>query len=210
MQRHHEPGPLALGLGYAILTAGAWVASGAVAAIIVGAYAGGVLLEWRRSRRRRRTERLRFAALDAIGGLAAELRAGLPQPASLPAELVPDGRDPIVGRAVERVTGAISLSQTLGAPLADLLDRVEQDLRAKLRLTALVAAQTSGARATVALLASLPIVGTALGAGLGVSPLDTLLHTPFGAGCAVGAIALQAAGLAWCAWLNRAAVEAVL
>jgi tight adherence protein B len=179
-----------------------------VAAFVVGAYTGAAALEWRLASRRRRADRLRHAALDAIGGLAAELRAGLAQPEALPVALVPDGTDPVVTRAAERVNAAVSLSRTLGAPLADLLDRVEQDLRASLRLRTLVAAQTSGVRATVALLAGLPLAGTALGAGLGTSPLDALLHTTFGAGCAVGAVALQAAGLAWCAWLSRSTIEA--
>jgi tight adherence protein B len=205
-----EPRLVVLASGCAIASAGAWIASGWVAAFVVGAYMGAATLEWRLSHRRRRAERLRHAALDAIGTFAAELRAGLAQPEALPAALVADDADPVVTQVARRVTAAVSLSRTLGAPLADLLERVEQDLRASLRLRALVAAQTSGVRATVALLAGLPIAGTAIGAGLGVSPLDALLHTAFGAACAVGAVALQAAGLAWCAWLSRSTIEAVV
>ena len=62
---------------------------------------------------------------------------------------------------------------------------------------AAAAAQAAGARATAWLLAALPLGGIALGYGIGVDPLGVLLHTPIGAGCAVGATALQVTGLLW-------------
>jgi tight adherence protein B len=206
LRRNAEPRPLVLACGCATLTVGVCLAAGPVAGFVAAAYSGVAAYVWHLARQRARAERLRYAALDAIGGLAAELRAGLPQPEALPAELVPQPTDPVVARAAERLTLAIGLSQSVGAPLADLLDRVEHDLRAGLRLRALVAAETSAARATALLLAALPVAGTLLGVGFGVNPLDTLLHTRFGAGCVVAAVVMQLGGLAWSAWLSRDAI----
>ncbi|MEV4758216.1 hypothetical protein AB0J86_24285 [Micromonospora sp. NPDC049559] len=89
------------------------------------------------------------------------------------------------------------LAEQTGAPLADLLERIETDARTLDRGLAGAAAQAAGARATAWLLAGLPLGGMALGYGIGVDPLDVLLHTPIGAACAGGAILLQVAGLLW-------------
>jgi tight adherence protein B len=97
-----------------------------------------------------------------------------------------------------RLTGAAArLAEQTGAPLAELVERIEADARAMDRARAAAAAQAAGARATGYLLAGLPIGGIALGYGIGVDPLDVLLHTPIGAACAFGAVVLQLAGLAW-------------
>jgi tight adherence protein B len=84
-----------------------------------------------------------------------------------------------------------------GAPLADLLDRIEADARASDRVEAVAKAQRAGVHATALLLAGLPLAGIALGYAIGADPVHVLLHTPFGAGCALVALALQVAGLAW-------------
>jgi tight adherence protein B len=44
---------------------------------------------------------------------------------------------------------------------------------------------------------------------MGADPVDQLLHTPVGAGCGLGAVVLQCAGLAWTARLVRAATKEV-
>jgi tight adherence protein B len=89
------------------------------------------------------------------------------------------------------------LAERTGAPLAELVERIEADARAMDRALASAAAQAAGVRATARLLTGLPVGGIALGYGIGVDPLDVLLHTPVGAGCAVAAIGLQLAGLLW-------------
>jgi len=60
------------------------------------------------------------------------------------------------------------------------------------------------ALATAALLGVLPAAGIGLGYLMGSDPLRVLLHTPVGAGCALGAVAFQLAGLAWTDRLSRA------
>ncbi|GAB7040874.1 MULTISPECIES: type II secretion system F family protein [Catenuloplanes] len=132
--------------------------------------------------------RARTRTLDMLCTLAADLRAGLPHtdPPALP--------DPRIGRLT---TAAWRLAERTGAPLADLVERIESDTRAMARGQAAAAAEAAGARATAWLLAALPAGGLVLGAFIGVDPLHVLLHTPIGAACATGAVILQSAGLAW-------------
>ncbi|MDP9798916.1 hypothetical protein J2S43_007428 [Catenuloplanes nepalensis] len=143
------------------------------------------LLRWKAARA---SARARTRTLDMLCTLAADLRAGLPHtdPPMLP--------DPRIGRLT---SAAWRLAEHTGAPLADLVERIETDTRAMARGQAAAAAEAAGARATAWLLAALPAGGLVLGAFMGVDPLAVLLHTPIGAACATGAVVLQSAGLAW-------------
>ncbi|SCL24577.1 tight adherence protein B [Micromonospora nigra] len=245
---------------------------GPVAAVALGAYGTLTVRAVLRHRRTRRNGQARRRRLDQLGGLAADLRAGLPvavatlgfaEPASatwssgahpdagrsgtggsrisgadprpsgpVPATPVNDSVPPAPGRSVTtsrarlgtaghaparhgtaahrldaavrspdrlgRLTrAAVRLADRTGAPLADLVERIEADARATDRGLAAAAAQAAGARATALLLAALPLGGIGLGYGIGVDPVQVLLHTPVGGGCAVAAVALQAIGLLW-------------
>jgi len=121
----------------------------------------------------------------------------------------PDATDPAVAGALARLEAAYRISEVLGTPLADLLDRVDADLRAQQRLRLNVQAQLAGAQATSVLLAALPVVGLALGGAMGFDPVAQLLHTPVGGACAVLAALLQCGGLAWTARLVRGATAGV-
>jgi tight adherence protein B len=190
----------------------AWLCGGPVAAGIASLYAFLGARAGRRAARERRAGSARAGVMDMVGGLAADLRAGAAQAVAVDAalrELPPVVVDPAVRRALDRVATARAVSERLGAPLADLLERVEADLRGHERARSAVAAQTAAARATAVLLALLPIAGVGLGAAMGVRPTHTLLHTPLGAACAFGAALLQCGGLAWTGRLCRAAVEDV-
>ena len=173
------------------------LAGGPVAAVIGSVYGG--LAGWMLLRRRTATAvaRARARQLDHLGALAADLRAGLPAP---PIDALPDlaGSGAGPGRRVLTLARAAwRLAEQTGAPLAELIERIEADARAMDRAVSSAAAQAAGARATAWLLAGLPVGGIALGYGIGVDALDVLLHTPIGAGCAIAAAALQLAGLAW-------------
>jgi tight adherence protein B len=166
---------------------GGLAAGGPVAALALGVYAGlaarAVVRHW--SARDRAAARSR--ALDEVGALAADLRAGLPAD-------VREFDDP---RLQELTDAAGHLAERTGAPVADLVDRIEADARAGDRAQASVAAQAAGARATAMLLAGLPAGGIALGYAIGADPLRVLLHTPLGAACVAGSLILQIGGLAW-------------
>ncbi|MFC4148885.1 type II secretion system F family protein [Micromonospora mangrovi] len=167
----------------------AGVLAGPVAGVALAAYGGlgvrGVL----RRQAHRRADLLRRRALEQLAGLAADLRAGLP----VPAVRTWDG--PVRVTALARA--AVHLADRTGAPLAELLERVEADARAADRGLAAAAAQAAGARATAWLLAALPLGGIGLGYAIGADPVTVLLHTPIGGGSAVVAIGLQVAGLVW-------------
>ncbi|MEU1811010.1 hypothetical protein [Micromonospora aurantiaca (nom. illeg.)] len=161
---------------------------GPVAAVVLATY--GVLAA--RAVLRRRTHRTAALAhrrdLDRLAAVAADLRAGLP---------VDGGVDDGPGRVARLARAAGRLADQTGAPLADLLERIEADARAADRGLAAAAAQAAGARATAWLLAALPLGGIGLGYGIGVDPVAVLLHTPVGAGSAVAAVVLQVGGLLW-------------
>lgn len=185
----------------AVAAAVAGVAAGPVAAVTAGAYGWLAIRGALRRRSRVTAARRRAQTLDGLCAFAADLRAGLPTPSVL-------GTAPHSAEAHDRIAGltlaAARLAEQTGAPLADLLERVEADARAMDRGAAAAEAQAAGARATAWLLAGLPLGGIALGYGIGADPLAVLLGTPIGAGCAVGALMLQIAGLAWADRLTAA------
>ena len=172
------------------------VAGGPVAGAVAAAYCFvGVRTLGRRLRAREAAAR-RVLALDGIGALAADLRAGLLHPAPGPTLSTVD-------EIAVRVTAATRLAEVTGAPLADLLDRIEADARSADQAGATAAAQSAGARTTAVLLACLPAAGIGLGYAIGADPLHVLLRTPVGAACALVALALQLGGVAWSARLAR-------
>jgi tight adherence protein B len=172
--------------------AAGWLFGGPAAALVGMAYAGLVMIALdRRAGRRRQTE-TRTRSLDDLCALAADLRAGLP-----PAVASSRGDAGDQGRVPELTAAVWRLAERTGAPAADLVERIETDARAADRAKLSAAAQAAGAQATALLLAALPLGGIGLGYSIGVDPLEVLFHTPVGVGCAVGAVLLQCAGLAW-------------
>lgn len=206
--------PVPLVVGGVVVTAG--VLGGPVAGVVAGVYAALAAAAAIRRRDERDRAGRRGELLDALGVAAAELRAGVPVgsalrdlaiardtagPAAHHAALLAS-RDTADGLAV-RVRAAVLLADLTGAPVADLIERIEADARAADRSSATAAAQAAGARVTVWLLAGLPAGGVALGYAIGTDPLAVLLHTPIGAACALGALLLQLAGLAWTGRISR-------
>ncbi|MEV6694526.1 hypothetical protein AB0M35_23940 [Micromonospora sp. NPDC051196] len=140
----------------------------------------------------RRTQRPR----DETGGVG---RSVLPDTVEAEAGDLPGPGRRVAApdRPGQLAQAAVRLADRTGAPLADLIERIEADARSTDRGVAAAAAQAAGARATAWLLAALPLGGIGLGYGIGVDPLQVLLHTPIGGGCAVAAVALQVVGLLW-------------
>lgn len=189
--------------------AGALV-GGPVAGVVGTVYFGLAVHVALRRRARQVAAQDRRHRLDQLGALAADLRAGLPLPASTPDRTGAgdSSRTTPPDRIAQLVQAAGRLADRTGAPLADLLDRIEADARATDRGLAAAAAQSAGAQATAGLLALLPLGGIALGFGIGADPLHVLLRTPIGAACAGSALLLQLGGLAWTDRLNTAAARA--
>jgi tight adherence protein B len=185
---------------------------GAVAGLIAAVY--GVLggragIRWVV---RRRDVYARTQILDELCGLAADLRAGLPPAAvAFASTRAPASASTAAIHAELRMTSLVTsvfqLAETTGAPAADLVERIEADSRSADRSRAAAAAEAAGAQVTALLLAGLPLAGIGLGSLMGADPLHVLLHTPLGMACAVGAVALQGAGLVWADRLARGAVR---
>jgi tight adherence protein B len=172
-------------------------AAGPVAAVISAVYvtAGAVVY---RSRRRAAADAAAFqAALAAVGAVAADLRVGADPATAVARSRFALARGGDVADLSSRVGAAARVADEAGAPLADLLERLEGEGRTLSRARGAAAAQASGAQATAWLLAALPAAGIALGEGIGTHPLHILLHTPIGAACAGGAMMFQVAGLTW-------------
>jgi tight adherence protein B len=177
------------------------LAGGPVAGAVAAGYAAATVWLALGVAARRRTERAFDAALDALSGHAADLRAG-----RHPGDVPPVARtfapsDP-VGRLTAQADAARRVALDLGAPIADLLDRLDADARGRVRTRQLAMAQAAGVRATAGLLAALPVFGAAVGYGVGADPVRMLLHTRLGAVCAVAAVVLQLGGMAWVARLG--------
>lgn len=211
----------------ALLAGGAGLAAGGpVAAFVVAAYTALLVRGARHRQLARRRTGLRAGELDALCAFAADLRAGLPpvllggvgpdagraganpRPRAGADGWAPAPDDPVRHRVTDyRVSclasAAVGLAESTGAPLADLIERIEADARAADRAAATASAQAAGVRATAWLLAALPVGGISLGYGIGVDPLRVLLHTPAGACCAVSAVLLQVTGLLWAERLAR-------
>jgi tight adherence protein B len=179
----------------------AGLVAGPVAGLLAAVYGTVGFRAWLRLRRNRIRTVQWTAALDGLAELAGDLRAGLTPDRAL---AVTAPRFALVPLVQGRVAAALRLAEVTGAPLADLVDRLENDLRGLERVRLSAAAHAAGTRATAVLLGVLPLAGIAVGYGMGADPLRILLRTPVGAGCAVVAVALQLAGSAWTARLSRA------
>ncbi|HLT11006.1 MAG TPA: hypothetical protein VK028_09390 [Micromonosporaceae bacterium] len=183
------------------------VAGGPVAGSLAAVYAAvaTVIVRWWRQQRAEATSRR--CAVDAVAGLAAELRAGASVTTALGAAECAFHAPRVVGAEASligrRVACAVEVAETSGAPLADVLDRLDSHLRAMDRARAAAEAQAAGARASALMLAAMPAAGVGLGYAIGTDPFDVLLHTPLGAACLAGAVVLQISGLAWSVRLSR-------
>jgi tight adherence protein B len=204
-RRRAVVGLVALGAGTV-----AAVAAGPVACAVTATYAALAVRLWARSTTGRAQARSYRAAVESVAALAADLRAGQPVgPALAAAEAI---RGPVVGEpagaVVGRVAAAVALAEASGAPLAEVLDRLDTHLRGVDRARATASAQAAGARASALLLAAMPVAGVGLGAVVGVDSASVLLHTPLGSACLATAVILQLAGLAWAGRLSRVEVPA--
>lgn len=173
----------------------------------------------RSSRRQTLARRRRAEVADLLGLLSAELRAGLLPARSLAglagdfsflgpaARAAASGGDVaaalrdagcVRGReALGQVAAGWQVADRAGAPLATVLGRVECAVRQEREVDQEVQSGVAPARATGRLMAVLPVVGLALGSGLGGDPVAVLIDTWVGATCCAVGCLLACAGVAW-------------
>lgn len=215
----------------AVVVLGVVFAGLSAARVMLGATVGGVSVfavrQVSAERRRRRAHARRGAVTEAVGLMAAELRAGIiPQrvlaglapdfaflaPAAHAAELGGDVAEALRAAGVEpggelliELASAWFVAERSGAPLARVLDRLEETARDDHEIEREVQSGVAPARATGRLMAVLPVLGLSLGAGLGGDPVALLTSTVPGALCLAGGSACACGGLAW---INRIAASA--
>lgn len=203
----------------------------ATAVAIVGATVVGlgcfVWQQVRAHRTRTARQRRREEACAALDLLAAELRGGiLPGRAMAAAALATESLHEVadvveVGgdlpaalrRAATRdgagawaeLASGWTVAERAGAPLADVVERIADTVRTDLELVREVASEAAPARATGRLMATLPVLGLGLGAGLGADPVRLLTGTVPGALCLAAAASLACLGT-W--WVDRVVASA--
>ena len=211
---------------------GAGVAGTFLGTMLVGVLAAGCAALGARAWNERRRGTAEDAALDALpeglAALAAELRGGrsleaatgtavvactdervgraLAEAVRLP-EVSAGGAGGELDRALARLSSAVQLSARTGCSLAAVVGAVEDDLRARRRHRRELRSATAGPRASAALLAGLPLLGLAMGSGVGADPWRVLTTTPAGQVLLVVGVALEVAGVAWCGRLARRALR---
>ncbi len=188
---------------------------------------------WTRRRRRVRAVTAAEDRLaDLLGLVAAPLRAGVPATTSVAAAGAAVEDDPLLGPLVldvlaagatgEQVSGtwlshagqldsealrfvgqAWALSERTGAPLADALRSSEQVLRARTRSRQRLSSAAAGPRASMGVLALLPLSGPVVGMACGVSPVELYLSTAWSTASLV--IGIGFATFGW--WWSRTILE---
>ena len=106
------------------------------------------------------------------------------------------------------VVAAGDLARVLGAPLAQVLERVAEGLVAEEEADGERRAALAGPRATGRVLTGLPLLGVGLGAAVGADPLGVLLGGGIGSLALVAGVGLLGVGRWWIARLVRTAARA--
>jgi tight adherence protein B len=187
-------------------------------------------------RRARELRQIRTAVVDLCRAMAAELRAGRASadafaaavqggPTWLSAVLRPAvavsrrGDSGDLADAVARVAASPGcdglravvacwrVAAASGAALAPAIDRVADALQDEIDLGREVTSIMAGPRATVQVLAGLPVIGLLLGTAIGARPIDFLFGSSPGVGCVVGGVVLDALGVAWARRIVRRAAR---
>ena len=203
----------------------AGLAAGAVAAALstplvallaaIAAFAGG--RSWTAARQDRDRKCRLLAVTEGLGALAADLRSGRSLDAATAAAVAAcadeesgralarairaPGADPVedgdLGQALDRISAGVLLSSRTGCSLAAVVAAVEDDLRARHRQRLELRSATAAPGASALLLAGLPVLGLAMGSGVGADPWAVLTTTGTGQVLLVSGVTLELAGVAW-------------
>jgi tight adherence protein B len=213
----------------AVAVAVAAAVSTPLVAVLAGVVAAVAARAWDARRRAAETDARLAAVAEGLGALAAELRSGRSLDAATAAAVtacedestgralaravrapgVPSAGDHpgTVAAVLDRVSAAAALSGRTGCSLAAVLAAVEDDLSARRRADRDLRSSTAGPRASAALLAGLPLLGVAMGSGVGADPWGVLTTTSTGQVLLVAGVGLELAGLAWSRLLLLRAVR---
>ena len=204
------------------------IVSTPLVAVLAGVLAGLGGRAWKRRRDDESGQRRLIGLMAGLTALAADLRSGrslaeatdaaaaacgddrtgrdLVRAVRVPDRPGVEGSDVLSG-SLARLSGAVRLSGRTGCSLAEVLSSVEDDLRARSRAELELRTATAGPRAGAWLLAGLPVLGLAMGSGVGADPWSVLTTTGTGQVLLVAGVGLEVAGVAWSSRLVRRAVR---
>jgi tight adherence protein B len=184
---------------------------------------------WAAGQADRRVERRLESLTEGLGALAADLRSGRPLADAIEAAVTacgdaqtaaglaralrapgaapdPGAHDELTA-ALRRISAGVQLSARTGCSLAAVAAAVEDDLRARQRLRRELRTATAGPQASAILLAGLPVLGLAMGSGVGADPWRVLTTTATGQVLLLVGVALELAGLSWSRQLLQRALR---
>lgn len=219
--RLHRRGLVILPVGGLALIVVLW--GGLVPGLLAGAAVGVGGWAYRQLARERSTDAELSRLAAVVAALAAEHAAGASiasalatvaaeagpwQPAlAASARMAAGGADASRSLRAEprlaALAAALGLASRTGAPLADVLQRLQGDAQAARQRRRGVAEAVSGARASALLLAGLPLLGLAMGAALGANPVQVLFHTAAGLIALSIGVCLDLLGVLWTLRLTR-------
>lgn len=152
-------------------------------------------------------------ALAAVAGVAGPLCPVL-QAAGIAASVGADPAEELARGALlpgaERlryVAAAWSVADSAGGRVAVVLERLSEAMDSDDEVRRELDAAMAGPRATMTLLAGLPLLGLALGQAVGAHPLQLLLHRPLGWGLLAAAATLDALGVVITRTIARVALR---
>jgi len=105
--------------------------------------------------------------------------------------------------ALQHLITILNINQTSGASITKALDMMTKSALTRQEQSAQISAELSGVKATITVLALLPMLGVALGLMMGVNVAYWLLTNPAGWLCLTFASVLEALGLLWVRKLIR-------
>jgi tight adherence protein B len=153
-------------------------------------------------------------ALGAVASFAGPLQTAL-QAAHLAVAVGADAAEELARAALlpgaERlryVAAAWSVADSAGGRVAVVLERLSEAMDSDDELRRELDAAMAGPRATMVLLAGLPVMGLALGQAVGARPLHLLLHRPLGWGLLGAATLLDGLGVVATRAIARLALRA--
>ena len=140
------------------------------------------------------------ALVTALGAIQldylSETRRSLQEGTDLQAAMGSDSKkDGFV--ALAELSLIFSVSEIAGAPISAALTRLIHNLVATRTSKQLIAAELASTKATILVLASLPVIGILLATILGAAPLSWLFHTMAGRFFLILGLTLEVLGLIW-------------
>lgn len=98
---------------------------------------------------------------------------------------------------IDQLAIAWDLSQETGAPLASLVEQIVMSLESDEKRKSLIQTETASVKATVYVLAALPLVGVFLAAMLGINVVSWFFSGVLGFACFLSGVIFEVIGILW-------------